>query len=137
MCGGLRPICAVLTNPESLVSKVHKKVPILPTDPFRRKKRSLSEPFLLMTKMSCLLVQVWRALTTPLCASTAWAHLISKSTLPSPGAKTRPHPETPHHPHIISVFDTSAFVAFLTGEGQRNAQRAPVLVPFYFCFLSW
>lgn len=35
----------------------------------------------------------WRALATPLCASTAWAHLISKSILPSPGAKIGPHPE--------------------------------------------
>lgn len=137
MSEGLYPICVMFTNPESLVSEVHKKGPILPMDPFRRKKGSLSEPFLLMTKMSCLLVQAWRALATPLCASTAWAHLISKSIVPSPSAKTRPHSEPPHHPHIIPVFDTSAFVGFLTGEGQRNAQRALVLVPFYFCFLSW
>lgn len=90
-----------------------------------------------MTKMSYLLVQAWRALVTPLCASTAWVHLISKAIVPSPDAKTRPHPEPPHHPHIIPAFDTSAFMGFLTGEGQRNAQRAPVLVQFCFCFLSW
>lgn len=118
--GGSHPICAVFTNP----ARFTRKGPFFQLTPFRRKNSSWSELFSIITKMSYLLVQAWRGLSSP-CASTPGPMSFQKLQFPVQMLRLD------HTLNPLTIPTLSLFLTLLPSWGFWQMR-----VQFYFCFLN-